>query len=61
MSDKKITFEEMSFHYEYAMRKALADLFTEGAEHGWTEEEFTKLNYEEALKNALEGSERVLH
>jgi hypothetical protein len=57
----KIPYEQMVFYYEIAVNKALEKLFSEDAEHGWTKEEFDKMLYEEALRNALQGREHVVH
>lgn len=61
-SKKKISYQEMSFRYDYAIRKAVENLFSTDSDHGWSEDEFQKIFYEEAVKNAFEATnERVLH
>jgi len=57
----KITFDEMAFYYDIAIRNAIDNLFSKDTEHGWTLEEFDKLNLEKAIQNAVNPEERMYH
>ena len=67
MSDKRrVTFDEMNFYYEIAIRHALDNLFKNVEEHGWTEKEYNDAslkNIQERITNELQGyrQEDVLH
>ena len=57
----KISFDEMSFYYDMVIRNAVDSLFNNNTEHGWTLEEFDKLNIDRAVQNAINPEERIYH